>query len=247
MGAPVNCSPDNTLRDSTMFFDPTSNKWHYKYVANGASHFTSQYSQYDSLSDGLYRFIEDKWWVWHPGQSGDPVDSQFTWDEVNNLVDKEYTAYDPKGRVIWLLDPGSIPSGTPALWKFNIATRAFTRMPGTPPDSTMRDQSTIYWDETNEVLLWPQVLPLVADASPQIVMWVFHPDTEEWENIPIVKDNHSSTILGRNGFYDPHQNVLVIMGVSATNPEPYMFFFRYGNGVGTAAASAPEEGGVTGL
>lgn len=76
------------------------------------------------------------------------------------------------------------------------------------------------WDSVNKVVLWY--------FGGQI--WVYHPDTNTWENpIPAPPNDPTIVVRGNNVVYDPYQNVLLVMG-GFPQTNPYMFLYRYGTG-----------------
>ena len=127
---------------------------------------------------------------------------------------KEYLAADIPGRAIYAID-GLFGN----LWRYNIDAKTFDNL-GPIPGGAFGYTNLTYvaWDSVNKVLFWHK------EGS---AFYAYHPDTRTWETIPITTNVPGVNATGRMIIYDPSQNVIFLYG-GTENPQPYLFFYRYG-------------------
>ena len=253
------CPNSTLLRGKSMSFSVATGLWAdankpaWDAVYSGLQVF----SQYDVVTDAVIMFSSYSAYHYRTDGSAERVpfgvDSNGV-DNGNAYIWDEYTAFDETNRIIYAIDPGNAK-----IYGYYIDRREL-RYLGPAPAGSQYDQSMPLWDSLNRVVLWPQVLPLDGSGNAVPIRFhVYHPDTNTWEtNLPVnapvdllgnvVRDANGNTIpvLGRVSVYDPSENVLILTGVNAANPVPYLFLYRYGNGAGGApgdsiAPSAPQN------
>jgi hypothetical protein len=235
---PVNC-PSTLATSRPMTFNPATKKWT---LVNAplADSFTEYYkfANYDPVTDtiimpygsgsgGIAIFdIKSNSWQKVPGG-----------DQFN--VGQEYSAIDVQGRVVYLIDPTA-----GALWRYNIDSQTFTYVKDTPAGTrSAEDVAMPIWDSVNKVLLWPQT----PNHAGVITLWVYHPDTNQWENKPTNQPN-GLLVQGNSAVFDPYQNVLLVMGgidFSGQLPPPqHLFLYRYGTGAGSESRPPAAPSGL---
>lgn len=226
---PNNCPGETGARASDpgflaariMQFDPATRQW--RDVSGHVGEFAETWmSVYDAKTDTLIRFghsggagalvsvyrIADDRWVDRalpPNGAGRDI-----------RINKEYLAVDYANRVIYAIDGVS-----GRLHRYRMDKQAMDDLgpvPGGPHGS--ENYMYVAWDSANQVLLWVRENPPSAHA--------YHPDSKQWEVIPLTADRPGVAARGRVLVYDPQQNVTLLFGGYDANP--YMFLFRYGRG-----------------
>ena len=244
------CTGNNLHREKMMMFDPTTKQWvqepafpnfNRKLITTiaGGSPGNHRYHVYDEASDSIVSVRLGRGYHYHI-----PTD---TWTRTglfpNSMGDQiqsdEILAHDTVNRVLYIVENRV----RARLFKYNIGPRTLEDL-GPLPSSAVRDrESHAHWDSTNQVVLWPL---WTQEESPTndneiLTLYVYHPDTSQWESIPIVQPTScpsglDCTVRGRHSIYDPGNNVLVVMrpkGGGQILGEAPIFLFRYGGGSGS--------------
>jgi hypothetical protein len=247
----VGSCADNTpqIKGEVMSFNPSTRTWNkittspdWNWDQNGSP----QFSHYDALNDrilgfdyGVSSIIEHRL-----SDNSQRLIQATMLDGVvdNTFVAKEYTAYDPVGRKIYVIDPYRAK-----LFSYDI-DRNEVKFLMNVQSGAATDTAMPIWDPVNRVVLWPY-RPAAPTDGPigQIRLFAYHPDTNVMEEVPIgtVRDLQgnplSVQVKGNTGVFDPKENVLMILGTSPvyTDPAPYFFIYRYGNGSGTSPTPTP--------
>ncbi|MBI1892595.1 MAG: hypothetical protein HYS14_00550 [Candidatus Rokubacteria bacterium] len=238
--------PQNLVLNKIMTFDPASRTWAApNRTANGFG--AIKFAVYDSQTDSIIRFTTN---------GSGPVAQHYDiatdtyheyvfgldpYDEVMRqaLFGEEYYAIDAPGRVIWLIEPVQ-----GRLYRYWIDQRQLEFVANTPVTNPVPpggaddywpwDSAMPIWDSVNRVLLWPRIRDF---STANITLYIFHPDTGQWEQDAMVQPN-GLPVRGNTAVFDPDQNVLMVLG--GTYPaNPYLFLYRYGDGSGTAPPPPP--------
>jgi len=216
-GTPSGGCAATYVKDEIMTFDPATGKWTNQEIPilnNTLGAERNKFAQYDPEEDTIINFYWD-------GGHGNAVAiyhiSSASWEIVkfpkpndNARINKEYTAMDLESRTIYTMDPMK-----GRFYAYDMDTRTFSRLADTPVKRDNFGITWMAWDSVNKVVLWY--------FGGQIR--VYHPNTNTWEDpMPILPN---VPVRGNNAVFDPHQNVLLVMG--GLPPNPYMFLYRYGN------------------
>jgi hypothetical protein len=249
----VNC-PSTAVSEKPMVYDVPTRTWRDPQLPWDAP--LVRFSQYDAVRDRTISFEYDgSRYVEHnlatnvvrrvstvvpPGEDGGGA-----------FIGDQWTAVDPNGRKLYVI--GII--GTGKLYRFDLDTDEFRFMANTPiPYSTWEDW--VYWSAATQSLLWVW-MPLPdpnTEVTGQARVFAWHASTNLWDEIPItppvdlqgnpVVDSRGQPIQvkGRQGVFDPVENVMMILGVSGSDPVPYLFLYRYASGPpDTVPPSAPAD------
>jgi hypothetical protein len=224
------CPDGNLLRGEIMSYSTTTKEW----TVEGRTNIfdglqinpgNARFAQYDPVDDTFIVIVGEAVVIYNLQTD--------TYERVSTngvtITGAEYTAMDPVGRKIYLTEDRY----TKRLYEYDMNERVFSDA-GPLPASTQNmntQESMPHWDPINKVILWP--LQQGADDIIQM-LYVYHPDTKTWEEIPIVHPE-GTQVAGRNSVFDPYQNVLMVMGPKLRRSP--VFLFRYGNGDGTVADS----------
>lgn len=204
-----------------MQFDPQTRQW--RDVSGKVGTFTDTWmSVYDPKTDTLirfghtgghgsvvsvYRIAEDRWVerALSPNAAGRDI-----------RIKKEYLAVDHSARAIYAID-----GVTGRLHRYGMDSERMEDLGPVPGGAHGREnQMMVVWDTVNRVLLWFREDPRRAHA--------YHPDTKQWEELPVTADPPAAHVTGRMLAYDPEQNVTLLLGGVQENP--HMLLFRYGDG-----------------
>ena len=234
------CTQSTLISPNTvMNYSPTKGVWthenrrtmkNFKLSSPGRHKF----SQYDSVNDEIIMMgqdmvliysIEDDSWTKQKIRGGKTL-----------RLGKEYSAMDPVERVIYAIDRAN-----PRLARYDIEDESIDFL-ATPP-STVYQQSQVYWDPVNKVLLWFDHNQRKLGVHSPGRLHVYHPDTDTWEVDKQVDHSlvpEGVTVRGNTGVFDPYQNVLMVFG-GLEPSNKYMFLYRYGEGSGQPPAFIPPS------
>ncbi len=119
---------------------------------------------------------------------------------------------DLENRTIYTMDPKA-----GRFYAYDMDARTLNLLGDTPVVRNNFGITWMAWDSVNKVVLWY--------FGGQI--WVYHPNTDTWENPNPILPEGTPAVRGNNVGFDPYQNVLLVMG--GLPPNPYLFLYRYGN------------------
>jgi IPT/TIG domain len=198
-----------------MTFDPATTTWAIRGPGFNPESQDTWFSVLDPVTDTLLQFsITMKVNAFN-------LASQ-TWSIIANLPNaslwKEYLAADLVARVIYAID-----GLTGTLWRYNMDARTFTSLGPVPGGAWGYTNITyIAWDTNSRRLFWHQ------EGSS---FYAYDPASKAWEPLAISTNVPGVNATGRSIIYDPGQNVIVLYG-GTTNPQPYLFLYRYAPAVG---------------
>jgi hypothetical protein len=199
------------IHGKMMTFDPATRRWGIFGSGDAGTSQDTWMSVLDPVTDTLIRFGGDlKVNIFD-------IKSQ-TWSSFgmpgNANLWKEYLAADIAGRAIYAID-GLLGN----LWRYNMDAKTFDNLGPIPGGAFgYTNQTYVAWDSVNKVLFWHK------EGS---AFYAYHPDTRTWENISITTNVPGVNATGRMIIYDPSQNAVFLYG-GTENPQPYLFFYRYG-------------------
>ena len=223
------CTQSTIINPPMMYYSPTTRVWTYEnrktlkdFGFGTLGEF--KFSQYDAVNDEIIMMGEDRVLIYNI------VNDSWRKKKFEGLsptlrLSREYSAIDPVERVIYAIDRAN-----PRLARYNMDTETMDFL-ATPP-STVYNQSQVYWDSVNKVLLWfDHNQPSLGVPNPGR-LHVYHPNTNTWEVDKQV--DHSLVppgviVRGNSGVYDPIQNVLMVLG-GLEPSNPYIFLYRYAEG-----------------
>jgi hypothetical protein len=264
MGTSATCPPSWKIGGESMRFDVATSDWDSMAIGWEYPMTLSRFSVYDYLGDKTLSF----------NYNGDNVTLHYLANDsvaIHNTiiptgegggsanVREMYSALDEAGQKLYVMD-----ATAREFYAYDMATDTLHYL-GVSPDSICDENGNfcctgqiMFWDDMNKLVLWPRRGPAdgVTDFDPEIRMHVYHPDTNTWETLPIQppvtragyplldESENPYRVIGRNGYYDPVQNVLAVVGTGqSAGLVPYLYLYRYGNGAGTY--SEGEGGGGT--
>ena len=225
-------SSASQIKNELMTFDPLTRTWTDPPRNNlcktlGVCSEDTKFAQYDPVEDTIIQFY---WTGSAPAAAIYDIQSD-SWTKKsfsgNARFGMEYTAMDLDNRHIYICSPYE-----DKLYRYNMDVRTLTDL-GPLPAPTSADLSMLVWDSVNKLLMFPQ---FAGGQIAETQLYVYHPDTEQWETMPMNKPDGIS-VYGRHAVFDPIQNVLLVMG-RKDGSDPRVFLYRYGGGSDT-----PPPGG----
>ena len=228
------CRDGKPVRMKVLSYDPVTRLWKDENRTTLKQAFREtlgnhRFAVYDPVKDALiglrgrhayvYTIADDEW-------NRISISSKIRGDE--------YLALDLEGRHIYVVENRNRGH----LYRYDIDDEDLDDLGPLPASATRYKESQAHWDSVNKVLLWPF---WTQEESPQndneiLMLYVYHPDTEQWEEIPIEQPTScpsglNCTVRGRHSAYDPINNVLLVMrpkgGGKIRGPAP-VFLYRYG-------------------
>lgn len=256
------CDPSQEYKYVTMTYDPATHTWALANMSawdalatTGATGGNQKWTQYDPVTDTIIAFTTGLAHIYHPSD-GTVETVQFTTD--SNGVDVSqaafgwtYSAVDYVARVIYLLDPYKSK-----FYRYYMDTRELRYLgplPTTIAQGVYGNQDQmVLWDSVSRVVLWNyRPVPNPDGSQPPVQLYVYHPDTSQWEYRPLTPavDLHGNVVLdgsgnpvniqGRCGVYDPSANAMIFTGNDGPTV-PYVFLYRYASASGDSIPpSAP--------
>ena len=228
------CKGGKLLRMKVLSFNPVTRTWKDENRTNLKKAFrqtmgNNRFVIYDPVKDALIGFRRRKAYIYHIAEdkwTRESIDSKIAGDE--------YLAFDPEQRYIYIVENRY----RARLYRYDIDDESLDDLGALPASAERYKESHLHWDSVNKVLLWPL---WVQRESPQNdneieMLYVYHPDTAKWEEIPIVQptscpEGLNCTVRGRHSVYDPFNNVLMVMrpkGGGKIRGAAPVFLYRYG-------------------
>ena len=222
-------SPSTMIRSDLMSFDPVTRKWDFPRRKSSASigliPGNQRFAQYDPGTDTIIQFGYDNlpFVAIYDLQADTWTKKRFT---GNARLGWEYSAIDVEKRLIYVIEPSE--RSRSKLYRVKIDTKEFTLLCDAP-QATFKQAQPV-WDSVNKVLLW------FADRYDEHIeqvgkFHVYHPETNTWEEDRPMHQPEGLIVRGNHVVFDPYQNVLLLMGGLYPSANPYLFLYRYGNGV----------------
>ena len=226
----ANCPGSDVRRTKIMSYDPVTKVWtDENRTVIPVTPGNARYAQYDPVEDTFVVFVKDQVYIYDIENDAWSTVTLSAGDfSAQGMAGDEYTAIDQVNRKIYLVEN----KRDRHIFVYNMDTKTLADLGPLPASSVGYKEAQAHWDPINNVVIWP----LFAEGeNPVILMlYVFHPGTNTWEEIPIAQPN-GYTVKGRQSVYDPYQNVLMVMGPKGANSP--VFLYRYGAGSGGVADS----------
>lgn len=253
-GASGTCGPRTTVRPSLPWtgftWDPINRVWQIRSkirVLGGGE--SSANGFYDEVLDKVIRIrgsstVEVQWFSL-PSLSIQSF--TFSGLGLNSVpIGNNDIAWDPEGRVAYIIQPGSSPS---TMLMYRPDTNTMTKATGTgvPPRATIAqadgsgDGTDCFyprWDSINKVILWPFVYKFSGGTEDLITtptsitrLYIYHPTTNTWE-VDAMLPGGPPYQRGNAWVFNPKENLLMGMGRS----DGQMWLYRYAS---TAPAFRP--------
>ena len=228
------CKGGKLLRHKVLSFDPVTRTWKDENrttlkKAFGEITGNHRFVIYDPVQDALIGLRKNRAYVYHI------ADDRWEKHKINSeIAGDEYLAFDPEQRYIYVIEN----LRKRRLYRYNIDDEDLEDLGPVPKSAKRYKESHALWDSVNKVVLWPlwTTTEDPMNDTEILMLYVYHPDTEKWEEIPIVQptscpEGLNCTVRGRHSAYDPINNVLLVMKPKGpgTIPGPApVFLFRYG-------------------
>ena len=155
-----------------------------------------------------------------------------------NLVQIQAIAIDQEHSIVYAID-----NYYDKLYSYNVGTGTFSLVgdaPLTPHIQNDEQFSQVFWDSVNKVLLYPWYKGGDGVDNNVITLYVYDPANNTWSDGTTI-NNTGQRIVGRQGTFDPYQNVLVLAGINNTPLVPYVFLYRYKN---VSGDTSPPTGNI---
>jgi len=215
------------IRWEIMTFDPVAKEWTLQNSPEltGVTIGDDGFAQYDPVTDSIIQFYYDSF----PGVGIFDIQSN-TWTKTrysgNARLSKEYSAFDPVDRVIYVIEPYE-----QKLYKYDLDAKTLAPVADLP-DAAQPTQTRIAWDPVNRIVAWAKWGGSTTSIADDFRFYAYHPDTGQWEQLAHTVASDGGPAFGLTFTYDPASNAFFLIGQGIENQvdRPYFFLYRYGNG-----------------